>query len=1074
MKRIRCFFVLTALLLVPDFSALAGQNHQQKISAEVVVELADDDPAIFSQPQDSGVLQEIWNQYGRPQIEKVFPTAKNPQKQQEKIRARFSQRSQHQPHPVKASPLNRFYKLTFAVQDGNLLQDIITRLKNSPHIKNVSPNHILKATAVPNDPYYSSSGTWGQSYADLWGLKMIQAESAWDITTGDASLIVAVVDTGLDVTHEDIVKNLYTNAGETAGNGVDDDGNGYVDDVYGYNFDSDSDNVTDDHGHGTHVAGTIAAEGDNATGIAGVMWSAQILPVKVLDSSGSGSTTDVANGIVYAADQGADIINLSLGGSGSDTLETAIQYAYSLGIVIVAAAGNDETDAATYYPAGYSEVITVASSTHEDALSSFSNYGPKIDVAAPGGDGEDEEDFENEGRNILSLRADGTDMYGESDHIVDDTYYRARGTSMAAPHVVGVVGLILSEDPTLTVEEVRQVLRQSADDIEDSGWDTLAGFGRLNAASALDVASNCEALITTPANYEVLRTRPFNFKGYAAGSDFNSYKLSMGKGMPATSFSAYGGEKTTPVSGKSLTIPSLSAVSFRPRPMGISAFWSSSPGGYMLNLKVYDSSGQLCGEDYKFFHYSPYTADISFEEDSSSYLNLGYSLAVGDINADGNDDIVIGAPGCYMSSSCATTSTEGEIYLVYGGTAGLTEDTAISDTSLVPVSWLADDSDDRLGASVATLDLDNDGYDDIVMGMPGDSRIGTTSGTVCMFLGSSHSSWSRDMDPDSADYCFYGEASDDRLGYYLSNAGDLDNDGIDDLVVSACGNDDAGTDYGKVYVLYAADASSWSTLTRIDRAAGTEITGNAAATTYCSSVYFGRGLAVSSAGDFTGDGIDDLLIGSAKSDSANGVACVFAGASAQIASGTLDDADIQFTNDLITNGGVGSGVAGIGDVNGDGVDDIALGYTGDVLGGIPSGIHIVYGDNSFSGSHALGDFDHPILTDNATYEYGYQAASALGDVDGDGVDDLVSGAFGYDGFDASGIAYLIKGDTAGHDSGIYMRTAGSILKDDEDEAAKGSFGYAIAGGDLDADGHKEIVISAPTAGTSMVYVFELD
>ncbi len=267
----------------------------------------------------------------------------------------------------------------------------------------------------------------------------IDAPEAWEITTGVTETMIAVIDTGVDYNHEDL-----------------DDGRVRTD--IDQDYVNDDDDAMDDHSHGTHVAGTIAAETNNGVGVAGVMWQAQILPLKVLSNRGSGSSDDVAAAIRYAADQGADAINMSLGSrSCSQTIADAVNYAYDKGVVIVAAAGNSGSSIG--YPAKHAPVIAVGATDHNDHKAYFSNYGDELDVVAPG-------------VSIFST-------------VPNNGYDAFSGTSMASPHVAGVVGLLLSQRSDLSNGQVREILRQSADDLGQGGFDTYYGYGRVNAHQAL-------------------------------------------------------------------------------------------------------------------------------------------------------------------------------------------------------------------------------------------------------------------------------------------------------------------------------------------------------------------------------------------------------------------------------------------------------------------------------------------------------------------------------------------------------------------------------------------------------------
>jgi thermitase len=345
------------------------------------------------------------------------------------------------------------------VPDGQELA-IIAALRHHPLVEYAEPNYILRAVLDPNDPFFPSQ----------WGLDMIDAPEAWDVTTGSSDIIIAIVDSGIDLDHLDLKNKIWVNNDETL-NGLDDDGNDKVDDVKGWDFINNDNNPQDDYGHGTHVAGIAAAETNNSTGVAGLSWGARIMPVKVLGSSGQGPISSVANGITYAADNGAQVINLSLGGTGladNETLKGAVNYAYSKGCLLVAAAGNcDPSCYEPIYPAAYDHVIAVAATNSSDNRAWFSNYGSYIDVAAPG-------------VSIYStVRNNG---YGYMD-----------GTSMATPFVSGLAALIWSEYPGYTNDQVEGRIETRAVDLGETGWDQYYGHGRIDAHAALLCTPNLGA-----------------------------------------------------------------------------------------------------------------------------------------------------------------------------------------------------------------------------------------------------------------------------------------------------------------------------------------------------------------------------------------------------------------------------------------------------------------------------------------------------------------------------------------------------------------------------------------------------
>jgi len=393
-------------------------------------------------------------------------------------------------------------------------------------VEYAEPNYIFKFCNEPDDPYYEQNYQWALNQNNDCD---IDAPQAWDITTGRSDLTIAVLDTGVDYNHPDLIDNIWHNNGEIQGNGIDDDNNGYIDDYNGFDFyesvdengDGDYDDEEDildydpmdNYGHGTHCAGIIAAVGNNQIGISGVCWNSKIMPVRVGSPEGI-NLSSVAEGIYYAKDNGAKIISMSFSGAHSELIEDVIS-SYSNEILFVAAAGNYNSDIKSY-PAALEDVIAVASTDSNDNKMHMSNFGDWVDLAAPG-------------VNILSLRANGTDMYEDGSHIFDknDKYYYASGTSMACPYVAGVAGLLYSKNENINPDKAMDILCHSVDRINP---DLNIGRGRVNAFKALKRGTNdISALIKNPSHGEQL-SGSVNIIGDAFGSGFEKYYLEFASG----------------------------------------------------------------------------------------------------------------------------------------------------------------------------------------------------------------------------------------------------------------------------------------------------------------------------------------------------------------------------------------------------------------------------------------------------------------------------------------------------------------------------------------------------------------
>ena len=406
---------------------------------------------------------------------------------------RIVRRLKRAPKGARVPELGRIYKLQLELEPGQSLEEAVAAYGSDPDIEYAELNYIVKITASPNDPLYPiqwALNNTGQMYPESGRYNEppgtpdsdIDAPEAWDIYTGSSDVVIAVVDTGADYTHRDLDDNMWVNQAELGGQaGVDDDGNGYIDDIYGYNFIYDNSDPKDDHGHGTHCAGIIAAEGDNGLDIAGVCWNARIMALKFLNSQGGGNIADAIPAFYYAVENGADVVSNSWGGGFySQSMREAIDYAHSQGVIMVASAGNDNTSIPAY-PAYYEHVIAVAATNSNDERAPFSNYGEWVDIAAPGVD-------------ILSLRASGTTM----STVYDDYTIIASGTSMACPHIAGACGLLASTNPLLTNDEVYDILIETVDPIEDG---ICLADGRLNLFSAILAAIPSQGRIILDHDY---------------------------------------------------------------------------------------------------------------------------------------------------------------------------------------------------------------------------------------------------------------------------------------------------------------------------------------------------------------------------------------------------------------------------------------------------------------------------------------------------------------------------------------------------------------------------------------------
>ena len=479
---------LSATISAQSVFALPSTDDSQFTPGELLIRVTPKAQAELEQLHAKSPLQRLYNQMGVRSVYPLFP---------------------YIAHPAANPNLKRTYLLRFQIPID--LHTIKADYAAHPLIEEIEFNYIRQTQAAeitPNDPRFE----------EQWNLSLIGMPQAWAIENGDPEVVIAVIDTGFDYTHEDLASQTWVNAGEIPDNGIDDDNNGYIDDVRGWDFseppssdgsqksqNGDNDPI-DESGHGTHVTGIIGAAVDNDVGIAGIAWNCTLMPIRGAGVEGIRDDRSAA-AIIYAVDNGARVINMSWGGrERSFVLRDAVDYAYARGVLMVAASGND-SEGASIFPAGYRKVISVAATEQHKKKFYQSNFGASIDIGAPG--------------NVIV-----------STHI-NNRYRPLSGTSMATAHVTGVAALIISKRPSLTHQEVRQILLSTTDPITESP--ELVDAGNLNAARALMASSSLKAHILSPEAHSG-GSNQIEIVGTAGGFKFDTWQLLYGPSAVPTAF----------------------------------------------------------------------------------------------------------------------------------------------------------------------------------------------------------------------------------------------------------------------------------------------------------------------------------------------------------------------------------------------------------------------------------------------------------------------------------------------------------------------------------------------------------
>ncbi|MBN1541335.1 S8 family serine peptidase [candidate division KSB1 bacterium] len=459
-------------------------------------------------------------------------------------------------------PIHRWVRIDLpnSVDLSAALQD----LRRLDEIEIAYPNRVFRLHQwTPDDPDIHAQ----------WALEKIGAFAAWQVERGMADIPVAVIDTGIDYSHPDLQENIWVNPGEDLNgngrfdpqdlNGIDDDGNGFIDDIQGWDF-TDAPNYPDggdylvrdndpmdEFGHGTGVAGIVAAVADNGIGMAGLAHGCRVMNLRSFTARGLGEEDDTAAAILYAVDNGARVINMSWGDEFvTPLLEDALDYAASKDVVLVASSGNSANDR-IHYPSAFASTISVGASTRSDTRAGFSNFGPTIDMLAP-----------------------GTEIYTTALTTPYDSSFS--GTSFAAPHVSAAAALLLSHSPRLSSDAVRGILQSSADDIGSRGWDPYSGAGRLNIARALDAPNAAVARIVNPDIDSGWIEGPIEIVGSAWSPNMEYYTLSYGSG-------------DNPQEWTEIVSPQQRMV--LDGPLGCWEALPTQEGSYMLRLMVHNRDG---------------------------------------------------------------------------------------------------------------------------------------------------------------------------------------------------------------------------------------------------------------------------------------------------------------------------------------------------------------------------------------------------------------------------------------------------------------------------------------------------
>jgi hypothetical protein len=868
------------------------------------------------------------------------------------------------PELLSRHGLDRTYR--FHVPEGADIEALVDVFNAIPGVEFAEPDYIGHGGLVPDDPRFD----------EQWGLHQtsdadIDAPEAWSITTG-GPVVVAILDSGVDSDHPDFAGKI----------------------VAGYDFVNDNDDPEDDHWHGTAVSSITMAATDNAEGMAGACWGCRIMPIKVINASNSGTYADWTDGAVWAVDHGADIINISAGGTAySQVLLAGVAYAYDAGVIYVTISHNDAANSVRF-PGRFRESITLGATNSSDERATFSNWGQRIDVVGPGVD-------------ILKAAMGGGYNLGD-------------GTSFAAPFAAGLMGLMKTVNPAVGREEARHLIRSGAEDevgdpLEDTpGFDQHHGWGRMNMERSLLAARSSMTLrVEEDTGTRVYLETPnpiadsYDFvRGDVAALREGPEDVDLGAVVcledDSPDADTAGNEDfALPAVGKAFfylarfnAAPGAGSYGGSRRnrdrtPMAIrtGATWTAEGGQQGARFGSSVGSADVNGDGYADLivgirHYDGdlpdeggariFLGSLSGLDDTPSWevegdqagSEFGWAVGgAGDVNGDGYEDVVVGAP-TYDNGE----TNEGRVVVYHGSASGpsTTPDWSVE----------ADQASAEFGFRVRSAgDVNGDGYGDVIVGArlydaeSGSPGNRADQGAAFLYLGSASGLSA------SPDWSFLTGQLNARGGAGVG-AGDVNGDGYDDVIVGAPLYDGGQTNEGRVWIFHgSASGSSSSPDTTLEIDSGNSNFGYTATT----------------AGDVNNDGFDDVIAGAHNYDGSQtdeGRAFVFLGSAGGVSTSWAwsfqsGEADAQ----------LGISAEGVGDMNGDGYDDIAVGSNlADSETRTDAG-HVAVFRGSASGPEAA-----PVWSEAPPYsggDFGWRLVG--GDVDGDGLFELIVGAVEYGG-----------------------------------------------------------------------------